>query len=123
MANELPENWKGTFFQDEEATAILNMTSEEFTASVMENNSNDAKFFLAGAAFDFGWNGLEEKAKELIKAASDKFDAPYEKIPGMIGFGKEQVALGLGEDSVKSAIYSVIGEMFQDRMRLAGIRT
>lgn len=118
MAKELPENWEGTFFGDEEARQILNITAEEFVRSLLANNPKDAKFFLAGAAFDFGWHGQREKADELIKAASKEFKAPYEKIMGMIDFGKEQIALGLEESNVKSAIYSLIGEMFQDRMKM-----
>jgi len=121
MEKELPENWKGTFFEKKEATDILNMTAEEFVETLRKNNPKDAKFFLAGAAFDFGWNGLEEKMKELIKAASAKFDAPYEQILKMISFAKEQIGLGKKEESVLSAIYMLVGEIFQDRIRLIRI--
>lgn len=118
MVKELPEDWNGTFFGKEEANAILNMTAAEFMESLLENNTEDAKFFLAGAIFDFDWNGLKEKAEELNKAASQKFHAPYEKIPEMAAFGKEKVALGLKECDARSAIYSVIGEMFEDKKRM-----
>lgn len=118
MTDELSENWEGTFFEREEARIILNMTADEFAKSLMKNNPKDAKFFLAGAVFDLGWNGLKEKAEELTKVASEKFEGPYEQIFGMISFGKEQVDSGREEENVKRALYVLVGEVFHDRMRM-----
>ena len=115
MTVKLPENWNGTFFE-EEASEIANMTAEEFAESLMKNNPEDAKFFLAGAIFDFQWHGLTEKAVELIKVATEKFEAPYGKIPAMVTFGKKEVQSGKDEKEIKSMFYQLIGEMFADNV-------
>ena len=115
MKNKLPENWDGTFFKEEEASKIINMTAVEFANSLMKNNSKDAKFFLAGAIFDLEWHGLTEKAAGLIKTASEMFEAPYEVIPEWISSGKKHIESGIEEQKVKSIFYRLIGETFEDQ--------
>lgn len=115
MENKLPENWDGTFFKEEEASMIANMTADEFANSLMKNNSEDAKFFLAGAIFDFQWHGLTKKAEELVKVASEMFEGPYERIPKMIADGKRKIEAGLNEEGAKAMFARVVREVFEDQ--------
>ena len=115
MENKLPENWDGTFFKEEEASMIANMTADEFANSLMKNNSEDAKFFLAGAIFDFQWHGLTKKAEELVKVASEMFEGPYERIPKMIADGKRKIEAGLNEEGAKAMFARVVQEVFEDQ--------
>ena len=115
MTVELPENWNGTFFKRKEASRIANMTADEFANSLKESCPEDAKFFMAGAIFDFEWHGLIEKAAELIKTASEMFKGPYEVIPKWISSGKKHIESGIKEQEVKSMFYRLIGETFEDQ--------
>ncbi len=114
MKVEIPEDWKGNFFDIEEAQHIIKMTAEEFILSLTEGQPSDAEFFLAGAIFDLYWNGLSEKAAELIIVASEKFNAPYRQIPVIIKLSKEEIATGKNEGDIKTMLYALIGAIFKD---------
>lgn len=115
MTVELPEDWNGMFFGKEEASKIANMTAKEFAESLTKGQPEDAKFFLAGAIFDFQWHGQSKKATELIKTASEMFEGPYEVIPEWISFGKKHIKSGMKEQEIKSMFYRFIGETFEDQ--------
>jgi len=115
MEVEIPDNWDGIFFEKEKANKILKMAAMKFAELLMKNNPKDAKFFLAGAIFDLEWHGLTKKAEELVRVASEKFEAPYDKIFAMVAFGKEEVASSEDEQEIKSMFYCLIGEIFEDR--------
>ena len=115
MTVKLPENWNGAFWGKDEASNILNMSADEFANSLVKNNPKDAKFFLAGAIFDFQWHGQSKKAIELIKTASEMFEGPYEVIPEWISFGKKHIKSGMKEQEIKSMFYRFIGETFEDQ--------
>lgn len=114
MVVKIPDNWVGTFFGEEEANKIVNMTARQFADLLMKNNSRKDKFFLAGAVFDLQWHGLTEKAEELVRVALEKFEAPYDKIFAMVAFGKEKIASDKDEREIKSNFYCLIGEIFED---------
>lgn len=115
MTVELPKNWNGAFWGKDEASNILSMSAEDFANSLIKNNPEDAKFFLAGAIFDFQWHGLTEKVEELIKTASEMFEGPYEVIPKWISSGKKHIESGMKEREVKSMFYRLIEETFEDQ--------
>jgi hypothetical protein len=116
MTVKLPENWNGAFFRKKEAGMILNMTAKEFADSLVKNNPKDAKFFMAGAIFDFQWHGLTEKAEELMKVALKMFNELYGVIPKWISFGKKYVEFEMNDEvEVKSIFYELIEEIFEDQ--------
>lgn len=67
-------NWKNKFWSADEAQKILGMGINAFASSIiMRRSPSEAKFFLLGAAFDFGTNGFKKESEEALEIVAAIF--------------------------------------------------
>ncbi len=80
-----PYNWKSQFWSICEGQNILNMGASAFALDISRLSPREFRFFLLGAAFDFGTNSFPQVAEELLAIVEAIFgQEPAEEIRGYI---------------------------------------
>ena len=59
-------NWKSQFWSIREAQRILDIGIAAFARDISRLSPSEFRFFLLGAAYDFGTNNFPQEAEELL---------------------------------------------------------